>query len=337
MILKNIIQTNLLTKKYDDKIVVNNLNLQVPEGCVYGFLGPNGAGKSTTMKMLLHLVKPTFGDIFLFEKEMSKKNRLKILSDIGSLIESPAYYGHLSGKENLEIICELKNVSKKEISRVLSLVHMEHAKHKKVGQYSLGMKQRLALGAALLGNPKLLFLDEPTNGLDPAGILEIRELIRSLPKQGITIFLSSHLLSEIDQMATDVGIIDEGRLIFQDSLCALHEKNGRKIFFKTDNDQLALKLLSSYRFSCSSSHTSSSPASYISTSSLSSCVSSRNFEPSSCKFSVIQEENQIYLDNVKDSDIIEAVKLCINAGIGVLRIEERQVSLEDIFLNLTRK
>lgn len=299
--MKYIITTKALTKKYNDKTAVDHLDLKIPEGSIYGFLGPNGAGKSTTMKMLLGLVKPSFGYMSIFEKEVAEKNRLAILKDTGSLIESPAYYSHLSGKENLQIVCKLKNVPERDINRVLSLVRMENQQNKKVGQYSLGMKQRLALAAALLGSPKLLFLDEPTNGLDPAGILEMRELIRSLPNHDITVFVSSHLLSEIDQMATDVGIIDNGKLIFQDSLLELHEQSGTKIFLKTQNDQVAWKLLSSHHLP------------------------------------IIQEKNRIYLDSFLEEEIIKAVRLCVEADIGVLRIEEEQRSLEDIFLNLTGK
>lgn len=299
--LKYIITTKALTKKYNDKTAVDHLDLKIPEGSIYGFLGPNGAGKSTTMKMLLGLVKPSFGYMSIFEKEVTEKNRLAILKDTGSLIESPAYYSHLSGKENLQIVCKLKNVPERDINRVLSLVRMENQQNKKVGQYSLGMKQRLALASALLGSPKLLFLDEPTNGLDPAGILEMRELIRSLPNHDITVFVSSHLLSEIDQMATDVGIIDNGKLIFQDSLLELHEQSGTKIFLKTQNDQVAWKLLSSHHLP------------------------------------IIQEKNRIYLDSFLEEEIIKAVRLCVEADIGVLRIEEEQRSLEDIFLNLTGK
>ncbi len=229
--MNNIITTNALTKEYDHKKVVNTLDLHVPEGSVYGFLGPNGAGKSTTLKMLLGLVKPTGGEIRVFGKKLSQENRLEILKQTGSLIEAPSYYGHLSGKENLRIICKLKNVPEKDIMRVLHLVRMEKQMDKKVKNYSLGMKQRLGIAAALLGSPRLLLLDEPTNGLDPAGIQEIRELIRDLPEHGITVLVSSHLLAEIDQMATDVGIIDKGHLIFQDSLVILHEHSRSRILF----------------------------------------------------------------------------------------------------------
>ena len=164
--MRPVITTEALTKQYGNKTVVNQLDLSVPAGSIYGFLGPNGAGKSTTIKLLLGLVKADSGSMRLLDREITDKNRLSILSQTGSLIEAPAYYGHLSGQENLQIICTLKDVPETEISRVLRIVRMEEQKDKKVRQYSLGMKQRLGLAAALIGNPRLLLLDEPTNGLD---------------------------------------------------------------------------------------------------------------------------------------------------------------------------
>ena len=239
-----VIVTDSLTKKYKTKAVVDQIDLRIPGGSIYGFLGPNGAGKSTTLKMLLGLVKPTEGHIQIFGKEINSKNRLTILSETGSLIEAPAYYGHLSGKENLQIVCTLKNVPEKEIQRVLHIVRMEEQQNKKVCQYSLGMKQRLGLAAALLGNPKLLLLDEPTNGLDPAGIQEMRELIVRLPSTlGITVLISSHLLSEMDQMATHVGIINQGELIFQDGLSVLHRHSRSCLLLSTSDNPSAFQYL----------------------------------------------------------------------------------------------
>ena len=299
--MNNIITTNALTKEYDHKKVVNTLDLHVPEGSVYGFLGPNGAGKSTTLKMLLGLVKPTGGEIRVFGKKLSQENRLEILKQTGSLIEAPSYYGHLSGKENLRIICKLKNVPEKDIMRVLHLVRMEKQMDKKVKNYSLGMKQRLGIAAALLGSPRLLLLDEPTNGLDPAGIQEIRELIRDLPEHGITVLVSSHLLAEIDQMATDVGNIDKGHLIIQDSLVILHEHSRSRILFQTSDNEAAFRLLNT------------------------------------AGMSVKWETDSFYLDHVSDDIVMDAVGQCVNAGIGVYRVTEQQKSLEDIFLSLTVK
>ena len=171
----NIIETHSLTKGTGSQMRVNHLDLRVPEGCVYGFLGPNGAGKTTTLKLLLGLLRPTDGTITLLGQKMTDKNRLAILKHTGSLIESPSFYGHLTGLENLQIIAKLKKVPAGEITNVLQTVRLYEQKDKKVKQYSLGMKQRLGIAMALLGNPRLLILDEPTNGLDPAGIQEIRE------------------------------------------------------------------------------------------------------------------------------------------------------------------
>lgn len=227
--MKEIVRTNGLTKRYKDNLSVNNLDMVVKEGRVYGFLGPNGAGKSTTLKMLLDLVKPTAGEIELFGRRLSGQSRISILKNIGSLIESPSYYGHLTGKENLKILQTLLDVPKENIDEVLRIVRLDRQSNKKVSAYSLGMKQRLGLAGALLSFPKLLILDEPTNGLDPAGIQEMRELVCSLPeKYGMTVIVSSHLLSEIDQMAEDIGIIANGKMMYQGALNLLHETDSSK-------------------------------------------------------------------------------------------------------------
>lgn len=227
--MNEIVKTNGLTKRYNDTLSVNNLDMNVKEERIYGFLGPNGAGKSTTLKMLLDLVKPTAGEIDIFGKRLNSASRTDILRNIGSLIESPSYYGHLTGAENLKILQTLLDVPKSNVDEVLRIVRLEKHKNKKVSAYSLGMKQRLGLAGALLSFPKLLILDEPTNGLDPAGIQEMRELICSLPeKYGMTVIVSSHLLSEIDQMAEDIGIIANGKMMYQGPLKLLHETDTTK-------------------------------------------------------------------------------------------------------------
>ncbi len=243
--MKEIVRTQGLSKKYGDFYPVKGMNLSVMERTVYGFCGPNGAGKSTTLKMLLGLVRPTAGSIHIFGREVTDKNRLEILRQTGSLIESPSYYGHLSGKENLKILAGLLQVPDENIEEVLRIVRLDRQGKKKVSAYSLGMKQRLGLAAALLNFPKLLILDEPTNGLDPAGIQEMRELIRSLPeKYGMTVIISSHLLSEIDQIVDDIGIIANGKLKYQGSLNRLHEqdetKNLEEIFLSLTMDEVSL-------------------------------------------------------------------------------------------------
>ncbi|MDE6950659.1 MAG: ABC transporter ATP-binding protein [Lachnospiraceae bacterium] len=243
--MKEIIRTQNLSKRYGESPVVKGIDLSVPEGTIYGFCGPNGAGKSTTLKMLLGLVRPTEGEISIFGREMTAKNRIEILRQTGSLIESPSYYGHLTGKENLEILQGLLKAPKENVEKVLRIVRLHDQGKKKVSAYSLGMKQRLGLASALLNFPKLLILDEPTNGLDPAGIQEMRELVRSLPgKYGITVVISSHLLSEIDQIVDDIGIIAGGKLKYQGSLERLHEydraKTLEEIFLDMTTEEVSL-------------------------------------------------------------------------------------------------
>ena len=217
-----ILETNHLSKQSGNTYRVNDLSMAVPENCVYGFLGPNGAGKSTTLKMILGLIHPSQGSIKLFGKVMNSANRLSILRQTGSLIENPGGYGHLNGLENMQIIQKLKGVNEAEIASALKTVRLYDQRDKKLSNYSLGMKQRLGIAMAILGNPKLLILDEPTNGLDPAGIQEMRQLICSLPKErNMTVIISSHLLSEIEQMADQVGIIHHGRMLYQGTLADL--------------------------------------------------------------------------------------------------------------------
>ena len=216
------VEVKNLTKFYGSIKAVDDISFTVETGEVLGFLGPNGAGKSTTIKLLLGLLRPTSGEIYFFGQKMNEKNRLSILRNTGSLIESPSFYGHLTGLENLQIVAKLKKVSASEIEKVLHTVRLYDQRNKQVKQYSLGMKQRLGIAMALLGNPKVLFLDEPTNGLDPAGIQEIRELIRNLPiTHQMTVIVSSHLLNEVEQMADMVGIIHHGSLIYQGTMESL--------------------------------------------------------------------------------------------------------------------
>ena len=298
----NIVETRGLCKQYGQAMRVKQLNLSVPEGAVYGFLGPNGAGKSTTLKMVLGLAKPTAGEITVFGKHVNPHNRIAILKQVGSLIESPSYYGHLTGEENLRIIQTLRGAPEKDIQEVLSIVRLDGQKGKQVAHYSLGMKQRLGLAAALLGFPKLLILDEPTNGLDPAGIHEMRELICSLPGQfGMTVLVSSHLLSEIDQMADHVGIIREGELVFQDTLAALHARSRHHLGLRTTDNGEAARLLGESRIPCT------------------------------------LEEGYLILPLLTYADAAKLSRFLAAHRVDLLRMEERQKSLEDIFLELTGK
>lgn len=230
----NIIETQNLTKSYADFTAVSNVNLHIPKGAVYGFLGPNGAGKSTTMKMFLELTKPSSGS-FTIDGKKYPEARVEILKEVGSFIEAPAFYGNLSGEENLEIIRKILGLPKSAVSEALEIVGLTQFKKRLAKKYSLGMKQRLGLASALIGQPPILILDEPTNGLDPVGIHEIRTLIRSLPEKfNCTVFVSSHLLSEVELMANTVGILNHGRLLFEGTLEQL--RNGAAAQgYPTDN------------------------------------------------------------------------------------------------------
>ncbi len=214
----NIIETNHLTKSYADFTAVSGINIHIPKGTVYGFLGPNGAGKSTTMKMFLGLTRPTRGS-FVIDGMKYPENRMQILKEIGSFIEAPAFYGNLSGEENLDIVRKILGLPKAAVDEALELVGLTQYKNRLARKYSLGMKQRLGLASALIGRPPILILDEPTNGLDPVGIHEIRTLIRSLPQKfDCTVLVSSHLLSEIELMADNIGILNHGHLLFEGTL-----------------------------------------------------------------------------------------------------------------------
>ena len=295
-----IVATDNLSIEYDGVYRVQELDIRIKEGDIYGFLGPNGAGKSTTMKMLLGLVKPTSGTIEIMGKPFNEKNRRDILSSVGSLIESPSYYGHLTGRENMEIIRRLLDLPKKNIEEAVHIVRMENQMEKKVKNYSLGMKQRLGIAMALARFPKLLILDEPTNGLDPAGIEEMRELIKMLPKQyGMTVMISSHILSEIDQMATVVGIINQGCLIFQERMSVLDMQREPQIILRTSDNNHAFQLLK--------------------------------------KANPQRTTDGLQIGALTDEQTGAVVQCLCSNGISVYRVEEHRESLEDIFLNLTGK
>ncbi len=214
----NMIETQNLTKCYGDFTAVSHLNLHIRKGSVYGFLGPNGAGKSTTMKMFLGLTHPTEGT-FSIDGKAYPSDRVAILKEVGSFIEAPAFYGNLTGEENLEIIRKILGLPKGSVKDALELVGLTQFRKRLTKKYSLGMKQRLGLAGALIGRPPILILDEPTNGLDPVGIHEIRTLIKSLPQQfDCTVLVSSHLLSEVELMADDIGILNHGRLLFEGTI-----------------------------------------------------------------------------------------------------------------------
>ena len=295
-----IIATENLSKEYDGVYRVQDLDIRVKEGDIYGFLGPNGAGKSATMKMLLGLVKPTSGTIEIMGKLFNEKNRKGILQSVGSLIEAPSYYGHLTGHENMELIRRLLDLPQKNIDEAIHIVRLENQMNKKVKNYSLGMKQRLGIAMALAREPKLLILDEPTNGLDPAGIEEMRGLIKTLPsKYGMTVMISSHILSEIDQMATVIGIINQGSLIFQERMSVLDEQRKPQIILKTSDDDTAYRFLA--------------------------------------KLNPQRTLNGLQLGALTDEQTGAVVRELCSNNLSVYRVEEHRESLEDIFLTLTGK
>ncbi|MEC0245307.1 ABC transporter ATP-binding protein [Paenibacillus chitinolyticus] len=293
-----IIQTFGLSKQYKRRSAVDNVNLQIRKEDIYGFLGPNGAGKTTTIRMLLGLIRPTKGTVQLFGKDL-RKEKLAILRKVGSLVEYPSYYGHLTAYENLEAIRRILDVPKQRIDEVLAIVRLTKEAKRPVKGYSLGMKQRLGIAAALLGSPELLVLDEPTNGLDPSGILEIRELIKSMPQQyGVTVLVSSHLLSEVDQMASRVGIIRGGSMIFEDTIESLRRKAGGQIRIAVDAPQQALRTAAS-----------------------AGCFA-------------VADESSLLLEEAPDEKIAQVVTGLVQAGHSVYRVEEKKKSLEDFFLDL---
>lgn len=299
--MQNMIETKDLCKTYGNRTVVDHLNLCVPKGCVYGFIGPNGAGKSTSMKMLLGLVHPTSGSVRLMGQEMTEQNRIRLLRHTGSLIESPSGYLHLTAQENLQIIADLKDVKHTEIAHVLDVVHLTRDKDKKVGQYSLGMKQRLGIAMALLGNPEILILDEPTNGLDPAGMQEMRALIAGMPeKTGATVLISSHLLGEMEQMVNRVGIINHGKTLFDGSLQELRKHSQGDLNVRVLDVLKAMPILREKGLS------------------------------------TVQKDGVLTLPPMPDFRLAEIVRELADSGAGVVELIRHTKSLEDIFLSLTQ-
>jgi len=298
--MQTVIETKALCKQYGPHTAVDHVELHVPQGCVYGFIGPNGAGKSTTMKMLLGLIHPTAGRVRLLGQELTEKSRLPLLRQTGSLIEAPAGYLHLTAQENLEIVADLKGVPHKDIGRVLDIVHLTQDRNRRVGQYSLGMKQRLGIAMALLGSPKLLILDEPTNGLDPAGIQEMRALIRNMPAAtGATVLISSHLLGEMEQMVEQVGIIDHGHILFEGPLTELQRHSRGNVTLRLLDPAKAAPILRANGLTAHSD----------------SCV--------------------VTLPPLQDALLADLVQKLAACGAGVVELTPRIKTLEEIFLSLT--
>jgi lantibiotic transport system ATP-binding protein len=281
--------------------VLNNVNFAVKTGSIYGFLGPNGAGKTTTLRLVLGLLRKQMGEIKVFGRPFDQ-NRMEILRSLGSLIESPSLYSQLTAAENLLVWQKVYQCPKSRIQEVLHLVGLVHTGMKKAGQFSLGMKQRLAIAVALLHNPSLLILDEPTNGLDPNGIIEMRELLKKLNKeQGITILISSHLLTEIEKLVTDIGIINNGTMLFQGSLNDLIErqKQASSLIFNVNNNETALTTMISH-----------------------------NLKP------ILTDNNTIKLPIISNDLIAEINRQLVAQNVDVYGISTTENDLETIFMNL---
>ncbi|OZC68875.1 ABC transporter ATP-binding protein [Rhodococcus sp. 15-725-2-2b] len=295
----DIVRTHSLGKRYDTHTVVDDVNLRIPEGCVYGFLGPNGSGKSTTMKMLLSLIRPTSGEVEILGRPMNHGTRREVLSHIGSLIEAPPGYGHLTGAENLRIVQRSLGLHAEQIERAVATVRLQEHLDKKVKNYSLGMKQRLGIAMALAREPRLLILDEPTNGLDPAGIEEIRGLLRHLAEHGVTVMVSSHLLGEIDKTANMLGILSQGRLIFQGTRDELFAASTPDVLIDASDPSRASSILQQ-------------------------------------KIPVQFDDHTLRLSGIDDRGIAQVVAELVGANAGVYGVRRDDQSLEDVFMNLTK-
>ena len=282
--------------------VLNSINMQVPTGSIYGFLGPNGAGKTTTLRLLLGLISKQQGEIMLFNKTL-KGNRIEILKQTGTMIESPSLYGHLTATENLLLYQKLFQCQRSRIKEVLDTVGLSDTGNKKAGEFSLGMKQRLSLAVALLHNPSLLILDEPTNGLDPNGIIEIRDLLKKLNETlAVSIIISSHLLSEIEKLVTHVGIISKGSMVFQGTLESLVNKQQQHANLVIDTSNLPL-----------------------------SAEIARQFEPTATT------ANGKLLMPIPSKETIATInRAFVQAGINVYEMSTNKKDLESIFMELIK-
>jgi len=295
------IETVQLTRRFGSVHAVDHLNLNVPAGSVYAFLGPNGAGKSTTIRMLLGLTSSDIGDVVLRGTRLSRANRSMLLRGVGAIVDAPSLYPHLTGVENLHATQRLIRASASDIDRVLRIVRLEKDAHRLVRDYSQGMRQRLGLALALLGRPDLLILDEPTNGMDPAGMREVRELIGRMPSEhGISVFLSSHLLGEIEQLATHVGVIGRGRLLFEGTMDELQRRNRSWSYFETDTAAAAAGVIAHQGWAA------------------------EHVDVSTVKVGVEDR-----------ASVARITAALISAGLSVYGVRTERASLEELFLELT--
>jgi lantibiotic transport system ATP-binding protein len=294
-----LIETRGLSRRFGARVAVDDLNLLVPAAGVYGFLGPNGAGKTTAIRMLLGLIRPDAGEVCLFGQSL-RSNHRELMSRVGALVEAPSLYPHLTGRENLEVTRRLLGSPRNLIDLALDTVRMTRDANRRVREYSLGMRQRLGLALALLNQPELLILDEPTNGLDPAGIHEMRDLIRRLPEEfGVTVFLSSHLLSEVEQIAGHIGIIHESKLLFQGTLAELQQKQQTELTVGVTEPDRAIDCLVH------------------------------------AGWSVQRRDGLLSVSAAVAEDAVKVNRLLMDHRLDVFHLALSQRSLEDIFLTLT--
>lgn len=296
-IMTNILKIENLSKSYDKNLVLKNINLEIEEGSIFGLIGPNGAGKSTLMKSILGLVKKDSGSISLYGKEINAKNQKETNKNLGSLIENPSFYDHLTAYDNLDLICDMKNIKKDNIDKVLKDVGLFTSKNKKARDFSLGMKQRLGIAIALIGNPKFLILDEPINGLDPYGIEEMRDLFKNIVKNSNTsILISSHILDEIEKISTHIGILKNGTLTYTGSLRDYRDLHPPVIVLKTSDNLKASKLLEL---------------------------------PQGNIF-----DDYLVLGNKSEEEVAKIIKILVNT-VDIYRVEKRKESLEKLFIQET--
>ncbi len=295
--MNNILKIENLTKSYGKNLVLKDINLEIKEGSIFGLIGPNGAGKSTLMKSILGLVKKDSGKITLYGKEVNEKNQKETNRNLGSLIEAPSFYDHLTAYDNLDLICDMKNINKDKIDKTLRDVGLIKSKDKKVREFSLGMKQRMGIAIALIGNPKFLILDEPINGLDPYGIEEMRDLFKSIVKNSNTsILISSHILDEIEKISTHIGILKNGSLTYSGSLEEYRELHPPVIVLKTSDNLKASKLLELP------------------------------------KSNIIND--YLVLGNKSKEEVAKIIKTLVN-DLDIYRVEKRKESLEKLFIKET--
>lgn len=295
--MNNILKIENLNTSYGQNFVLKDINLEIKEGSIFGLIGPNGAGKSTLMKSILGLVEKDSGKITLYGKEINERNQKETNKNLGSLIEAPSFYDHLTAYDNLDLICDMKNINKDKIDKTLRDVGLIKSKDKKVREFSLGMKQRMGIAIALIGNPKFLILDEPINGLDPYGIEEMRDLFKRIVKNSNTsILISSHILDEIEKISTHIGILKNGSLTYSGSLEEYRELHPPVIVLKTSDNIKASKILA---------------------------LSQENII-----------DDYLVLGNKSKEEVAKIIKTLVN-DLDIYRVEKRKESLEKLFIKET--